>query len=179
MSSHNEYPAPGREVTPDDMARFLIPDSPASLVTPSEGPEATEATEAAPERPALPSTADLIAAWERQNTAAALVQSGALLPQSVALAVPEHDPIVPRWVWRASAVTAAVSAMAGVVAFVVWGVSLALNAAVSAVSAAAPYLGVGVVALVALALLCRRRPGADTLSVSVVQSVRVVKSNRK
>lgn len=176
MSSHNEYPAPGREVTPDDLTRFLIPDTPASLVTPSEGPETTEA---APERPALPSTADLIAAWERQNAAAAAVQSGALLPQSAALAVPEHDPIVPRWVWRASAVTAAVSAMAGVVAFVVWGVSLALNAAVSAVSAAAPYLGVGVVALVALALLCRRRPGADTLSVSVVQSVRVVKSNRK
>lgn len=176
MSSHNEYSVPGREVTPDDLAHFLIPDSPASLVTPTAAPEATEA---APERPAIPSTADLIAAWERQSAAAALVQSGALLPQSAALAVPEHDPIVPRWVWRASAVTAAVSAMAGVVAFVVWGVSLALTAAVSAVSAAAPYLGVGVVALVALALLCRKRPGADTLSVSVVQSVRVVKSNRK
>ena len=176
MSSHNEYPAPGREVTPDDLTRFLIPDTPASLVTPSEGPEATEA---APGRPALPSTADLIAAWERQNAAAAAVQSGALLPQSAALAVPEHDPIVPRWVWRSSAVTAAVSAMAGVVAFVVWGVSLALTAAVSAVSAAAPYLGAGVVALVALALLCRKRPGADTLSVSVVQSVRVVKNSRK
>lgn len=173
MSSNNEYRAPGQEVTPDDLARFLIPDSPASLVTP------TETTEAAPERPALPSTADLIAAWERQNTAAALVQSGALLPQSAALAVPEHDPIVPRWVWRASAVTAAVSAMAGVVGFVVWGLSLALGAAVSAVSAAAPYLGVATVAVVALALLCRRRPGSDTLSVSVVQSVRVVQSKRK
>lgn len=174
--SKNEYPAAGREVTPDDLTRFLIPDTPASLVTPAGDPEATEA---ATERPALPSTADLIAAWERQNAAAAAVQSGALLPQSAALAVPEHDPIVPRWVWRASAVTAAVSAMAGVVAFVVWGVSLALTAAVSAVSAAAPYLGAGVVALVALALLCRKRPGADTLSVSVVQSVRVVKNSRK
>lgn len=176
MSSNNEYRAPGQEVTPDDLARFLIPDSPASLVTPTEAPEPAPAT--APDRP-LPSTAELIAAWERQNTAAALVQSGALLPQSAALAVPEHDPIVPRWVWRASAVTAAVSAMAGLVAFVVWGVSLALNAAVSAVSAAAPYLGGAVVAVVALALLCRRRPGADTLSVSVVQSVRVVQSKRK
>jgi hypothetical protein len=172
VSSHNEYSAPGREVTPDDLARFLIPDTPASLVPPAKG------TEAAPERPALPSTADLIAAWERQNAAAALVQSGALLPQSAALAVPEHDPIVPRWVWRASAVTAAVSAMAGVVGFVVWGVSLALNAAVSAMSAAAPYLGVAVVAVVSLALLCRRRPGRDTLSVKVVQSV-VVQSKRK
>jgi hypothetical protein len=176
VSSNNEYSAPGREFTSDDVTRFLIPDSPASLVTPSKGPETTEA---APERPAIPSTADLLAAWQRQQTAAALVQSGALLPQSAALAVPEHDPIVPRWVWRASAVTAAVSAMAGVVGFVVWGVSLALNAAVSAVSAAAPYLGAAVVAVVALALVCRKRPGGDTLSVSVVQSVRVVKSNRK
>jgi hypothetical protein len=179
VSSNPEYPAQGGEVTPDDLARFLIPDDLASLVAPSEpieGPEA--APTAVPERP-LPSTPDLLAAWERQNAAAALVQSGALLPQSAALAVPEHDPIVPRWVWRASAVTAAVSAMAGVVGFVVWGVSLALAAAVSAVSAAAPYLGAGVVALVALAFLCRKRPGADTLSVSVVQSVRVVKNSRK
>lgn len=172
MSSNNEYSAPGREVTPDDLARFLIPDTPASLIG------RHEATEAAPERPAIPSTADLLAAWERQQHAAAVVQSGALLPQSAALAVPEHDPIVPRWVWRASAVTAAVSAMAGVVGFVVWGVSLALNAAVSAVAAAAPYMGVAVVAVVALALLCRRRPGRDTLSVKVVQSV-VVQSKRK
>lgn len=172
MSSHNEYPAPGREVTPDDLTRFLIPDSPASLTG------RPEATEAAPERPAIPSTEALLAAWQQQQHAAALVQSGALLPQSAALAVPEHEPIVPRWVWRASAVTAAVSAMAGVIGFVVWGVSLALNAAVSAVSAAAPYLGVGVVALVALALLCRRRPEKDTLSVKVVQSV-VVQSKRK
>jgi MYXO-CTERM domain-containing protein len=172
VSSHNEYPAPGREVTPDDLTRFLIPDSPASLTG------RPEATEAAPERPAIPSTEALLAAWQQQQHAAALVQSGALLPQSAALAVPEHEPIVPRWVWRASAVTAAVSAMAGVIGFVVWGVSLALNAAVSAVSAAAPYLGVGVVALVALALLCRRRPEKDTLSVKVVQSV-VVQSKRK
>lgn len=175
MSSSNEYPAPGREVTPDDLARFLIPDSPASLLG---SPEAPEAAPAAPERPAIPSTADLLAAWERQQHAAALVASGALLPQSAALAVPEHDPIVPRWVWRSSAVTAAVSAMAGVIGFVVWGVSLALNAAVSAMSAAAPYLGVAVVSVVALALLCRRRPGKDTLSVKVVQSV-VVQSKRK
>jgi len=175
VSSSNEYPAPGREVTPDDLARFLIPDSPASLLG---SPEAPEAAPAAPERPAIPSTADLLAAWERQQHAAALVASGALLPQSAALAVPEHDPIVPRWVWRSSAVTAAVSAMAGVIGFVVWGVSLALNAAVSAMAAAAPYLGVAVVSVVALALLCRRRPGKDTLSVKVVQSV-VVQSKRK
>ena len=174
--STNEYRGPGPEVTPDDLTRFLIPDTPASLVTGPERPEAAPA--AAPERPALPSTEDLLAAWERQQRAASLVQSGALLPQSAALAVPEHDPIVPRWVWRASAVTASVSAMAGVVAFVVWGVSLALTAAVSAVSAAAPYLGGAVVLVVALALLCRKRPGADTLSVKVVQSV-VVQSKRK
>lgn len=175
MSSNNEYRAPGREVTPDDLTAYLIPDSPASLLG---HPSATEAAPApAPERP-LPSTAELIAAWERQNTAAALVQSGALLPQSAALAVPEHDPIVPRWVWRASAVTAAVSAMAGVVGFVVWGISLALTAAASAMAAAAPYLGGAVVAVVALALLCRRRPEGDTLSVKVVQSV-VVQSTRK
>ena len=54
MSSRNEYPAPGREVTPDDLARFLIPDSPASLLG---SPEAPEAAPAAPERPAIPSTA--------------------------------------------------------------------------------------------------------------------------
>ncbi|KUM82335.1 MULTISPECIES: hypothetical protein [Streptomycetaceae] len=172
MSSNSEYPAPGREVTPDDLARFLIPDTPASLVTPSERPEG------APERPAIPSTADLLAAWERQQHAAALVASGALIPQSAALAKPDTDPVVPRWVWRASAVTAAVSAMAGVVGFVVWGLSLALGAAVSAVSAAAPYLGGAVVLAVALALLCRKRPGSDTLSVKVVQSV-VVQSKRK
>jgi hypothetical protein len=174
--STNEYRAPGREVGPDDLTRFLIPDTPASLVTPTERPEAAPAV--APERPAIPSTEALLAAWQQQQHAAALVQSGALLPQSAALAVPEHDPIVPRWVWRASAVTAAVSAMAGVVGFVVWGVSLALTAAVSAVSAAAPYLGGAVVLAVALALLCRKRPGADTLSVKVVQSV-VVQSKRK
>ncbi|GGU52744.1 hypothetical protein [Streptomyces violascens] len=175
MSSSNEYRVPGREVTSDDLTGFLIPDSPASLIG---RPEAIEKAPApAPERP-LPSTAELIAAWERQNTAAALVQSGALLPQSAALAVPERDPIVPRWVWRASAVTAAVSAMAGVVGFVVWGISLALTAAVSAMAAAAPYLGGAVVAVVALALLCRRRPGGDTLSLKVVQSV-VVQSTRK
>lgn len=172
MSSNNEYSAPGREVTPDDMAHFLIPDSPASLVTPTKG------SEAAPERSALPSTAELIAAWERQNATAAAVQSGALLPQSQALAAPEHDPIVPRWVWRASAVTAAVSAMAGLVGFVVWGVCMALNAAVSAMAAAVPYLGAAAVLVGVVALLCRKRPGADTLSVKVVQSV-VVQSKRK
>jgi hypothetical protein len=174
--STNEYGAPGREVTPDDVTRFLIPDTPESLVTPSERTET--APPAAPERPAMPTTAELLAAWERQQTAAALVASGALLPQSAALAVPDTAPIVPRWVWRASAVTASVSAMAGLVAFVVWGVSLALDAAVSAVSAAAPYLGGAVVLAVALALLCRKRPGRDTLSVKVVQSV-VVQSKRK
>ncbi|WP_331756790.1 hypothetical protein [Streptomyces sp. NBC_01506] len=167
--SSNEYPAPGREFTPDDVAGFLIPDTPESLI-----PRQT-----APERPAMPSTADLIEAWERQNETSARISAGAPLPQSAALAVPEHDPIVPRWVWRASAVTAAVSAMAGVIGFVVWGVSLALTAAVSAMSAAAPYLGVATVAAVALVLLCRKRTGADTLSVSVVQSVRVVQSKRK
>ena len=172
VNSSNEYPAPGREVGPDDLTRFLIPDTPASLIPPAEG------AEAAPERPAIPSTEALLAAWHQQQAAAALVQSGALLPQSAALAVPDTAPIVPRWVWRASAVTASVSAMAGVVGFVVWGVSLALTAAVSAVSAAAPYLAGGVVLVVALALLCRRRPGPDTLSVKVVQSV-VVQSKRK
>lgn len=164
--SSNDYPAPGSEITPDDLTRFLIPDTPAALVPPSDK------TEADPVRPALPSTAELIAAWEQQNTAAALV------PQSAALAVPDTAPIVPRWVWRASAVTAAVSAMVGLVGFVVWGVSLALTAAVSAVSAAAPYIGAAVILAVTLALLCRRRPGRDTLSVSVVQSV-VVQSTRK
>ncbi|MFF4709770.1 hypothetical protein [Streptomyces sp. NPDC001297] len=174
--STNEYPRQTPEVTSEDLARFLIPDTPASLVTGTDRPEA--APTATPERPALPTTAELIAAWERQQTAAALVASGALLPQSAALAVPDTAPIVPRWVWRASAVTASVSAMAGLVAFVVWGVSLALDAAVSAVSAAAPYLGGAVVLAVALALLCRKRTGSDTLSVKVVQSV-VVQSKRK
>lgn len=175
MNSNPEYPAPGREVTPDDLARFLIPDSPASLLG---SPEAPGAAPAAPERPAIPSTADLLAAWERQQQSGA----GALaVPQSAVLAVtaaPEADPIVPRWVWRASAVTAAVSAMAGVVGFVVWGVSLALTAAVSAVSAAAPYIVGGLALAAVLALVCRRRPGADTLTVKVVQSV-VVQSKRK
>jgi hypothetical protein len=156
----NEYPVSGREVTPDDVASFLIPDSPASLV-PDEEPTG---------QPPIPSTAELLAAWERQ-------QSAELVSVAPA-AAPVVDPLVPRWVWRASAVTVAVSAMAGLVAFVVWGVSLALDAAVSAVSAAAPYLGVAVVLAVALALLCRKRPGADTLSVKVVQSV-VVQSKRK
>jgi hypothetical protein len=172
VSSSNEYPAPGREVTPDDVAAFLIPDTPASLVPPTGRPEAAGAE--APERPALPTTGELIAAWERQQSAGALA-----VPQSAALAVPEVDPIVPRWVWRASAVTAAVSAMAGLIAFVVWGVSLALAAAVSAVSAAAPYVVGGLVLAAVLALVCRKRPGADTLSVSVVQSVTVVQSKRK
>jgi hypothetical protein len=174
--SSNEYPVSGREVTPDDVASFLIPDTPASLVGPTE--EATQRGSTVPNGTvAIPSTAELLAAWERQQAAAALVQSGALVPQSAALAVADTAPIVPRWVWRASAVTAAVSAMAGLVAFVVWGVSLALDAAVVAVSAAAPYLGAAVVVVVALALLCRKRPGGDTLSVKVVQSV-VVKSRK-
>ncbi|MCW5254720.1 hypothetical protein [Streptomyces sp. SHP 1-2] len=177
----NEYPAQGGEVTPDDLARFLIPDSPASLVAAAEGSGTAgqggpEGAGAAP----IPSTAALLAAWQQQQAAAALMQSAALaVPQSSALAVPDADPVVPRWVWRASAVTAAVSAMAGVVAFVVWGVSLALAAAVSAVSAAAPYLGGAVVLAVVLALMCRRgRVSTDTLSVKVVQSV-VVQSKRK
>lgn len=172
MSSNSEYGAPGREVTPDDMAAFLIPDSPAALIPPAA---AARPSEVAPERPAIPSTADLLAAWERQQQS----NAGALaVPQSAALAVAEADPIVPRWVWRASAVTAAVSAMAGVVGFVVWGVSLALTAAVSAVSAAAPYIVGGLALAAVLALVCRRRPGADTLTVKVVQSV-VVQSKRK
>ncbi|MDX2854593.1 hypothetical protein PV342_40570 [Streptomyces sp. PA03-3a] len=165
--SSNEYRAPGSEITPDDLARFLIPDTPAGLVTPSE------TTEAAPERPAIPSTADLIAAWQQQQNTAALI------PQSAALAVVDTAPIVPRWVWRASAVTAAVSAMAGLVGFVVWGVSLALAAAVSALAAAAPYLVGGVILAGALVLLCRKRTGPDTLSVSVVQSVSVIQNKRK
>ncbi|WP_318206198.1 hypothetical protein [Streptomyces sp. SCL15-4] len=171
MSSSNEHRTPGREVTPDDVTHFLIPDSPAALATPPAAP-------AAPEAPAMPTTAELLAAWQQQQTAAALVQSGALLPQSAALAAADTDPVVPRWVWRASAVTAAVSAMAGVIGFVVWGVSLALTAAVSAVSAAAPYLSGAVALALALALACRKRPGADTLTVKVVQSV-VVQSKRK
>lgn len=177
MSSNNEYSAPGREVTSEALADFLIPDSPASLVTGSGRPEAAPA--GAIERPAIPSTEQLLAAWQQQQAmAAAIVQAGALLPQSQALAVPEHDPIVPRWVWRASAVTAAAAAIAGVVGFVVWGLSLALMAAVSAVSAAAPYLAGAVVLAVALALMSRKRTGRDTLSVRVVQSV-VVRSTRK
>ncbi|MCX4429459.1 hypothetical protein [Streptomyces mirabilis] len=177
MSSQNEYPAPGREVSPDDVTRFLIPDTPASLVTPTEASEATAAS--TPGRPAIPSTEQLLAAWQQQQAmAAAIVQAGALLPQAQALAVPEHDPIVPRWVWRASAVTATAAAVAGVVGFVVWGLSLALTAAVSAVSAAAPYLGGAVVLAVALALMGRKGTRGDTLSVRVVQSV-IVKSKRK
>lgn len=172
MSSSNEYPAPGGEVTPDDVARFLIPDSPESLISRQAAPEA------APERPALPTTVDLIAAWERQSLAAAIVAQSAALPQSVALAKPDTAPIVPRWVWRASIGTAAASAMAGLVAFVVWGVSLALSAAASALAAVAPFLGIAVVLAVALALLCRKRTGGETLSVKVVQSV-VVQSKRK
>lgn len=172
MSSKNEYPAPRSEVTPDEVARFLIPDTPESLIPRQAAPEA------APDRPALPSTADLIAAWERQSLAAAIVAQSPQLPQSAALARPDTAPIIPRWVWRASAVTAAVSAMAGVVGFVVWGVSLALTAAVSALAALAPYLGIAVVLAGALALLCRKRTGEDTLSVKVVQSV-VVQSKRK
>ena len=172
MSSNNEYRAPGQEVTTDDVARFLIPDSPESLIPRQAVPEAALG------RPAIPSTADLIAAWERQSLAAAIVAQSAALPQSAALAVPDTAPIVPRWVWRAFAGTAAVSAMAGFVAFVVWGVSLALSAAASALSAVAPYLGGAVVLAVALALMCRKRPGADTLSVKVMQSV-VVQSKRK
>ncbi|NEE35373.1 hypothetical protein G3M53_59395 [Streptomyces sp. SID7982] len=176
MSSNNEYPARGREVTPDDLARFLIPDTPASLITPPEAPQTAPA--ATPEAPLIPSTEALLAAWQQQQTAAALVQAGALLPQSAALTTPEPDPIVPRWVWRASAVTASVSVMAGVIGFVVWGVSLALSAAAAAMSAAAPYLGAAAVLAVAMVLLCRKRPGSDTLSVKVVQSV-VVQSKRK
>ncbi|WP_225805306.1 hypothetical protein [Streptomyces sp. NK15101] len=162
MSSNNEYGASDRAVSPD-LAHFLIPDTPASLVTPSQPTEAA---------PAVPTTAELLAAWERHSAAA-------LVPQPAAPAAPAEDPIVPRWVWRASAVTAAVSVMAGLIGFVVWGISLALTAAASAMAAAAPYVVGALVLAAVVAVACRRRPGADTLSVSVTQSVSIVQRNRK
>lgn len=154
--SSNEYPAPGQgrhSITPDDVAAFVVPDSPASLV-----PEA-------PTRP-IPSTAELLAAWEAQNRNAA-----AVVPAPVA-AAPE-GPLVPRWVVRAGVVTLSVSAMAGVVAFVVWGVAQALGAAAAALAGAVPYLvGVGVVALAAV-ILTRRKSNTGSLSVSVSQTQHV------
>jgi hypothetical protein len=149
--SSPEYPVSGPEITPDDVTRFLIPDTPASLVTP------------APARPALPSTAELIAAWEVHQASAALVP----------VTAPEAAPIVPRWVWQTSARTAVGSALVGLVAFVVWGVSRLLDAAAVALEHAAPWIGGGVVAVLLLVLLCRRGPQRENLSVSVSQTVKI------
>ncbi|MFI6899276.1 hypothetical protein ACIBM4_34735 [Streptomyces sp. NPDC050256] len=162
MSSHNEYSAPGREVTPDDMARFLIPDTPASLVTPQTAPEPSP----------IPSTADLIAAWERAGAASALVRVEPI-------PAPDTTPIVPRWVWRASAVTAATSAMVGLVAFVVWGVAQALGAAAAALAGAVPYLVGAAVLILAAVIATRRKAGEGSLSLTVSQTQYVTLTRKK
>lgn len=154
--SSPEYPVSGPEITPDDVTRFLIPDTPASLVTPAPAKDV-------PARPALPSTAELITAWEVHQASAALVP----------VTAPEATPIVPRWVWQASARTALGSALVGLVAFVVWGVSRLLDAAAAALAHAAPWIGGGVVAVLLLVLLCRRGPQGENLSVSVSQTVKI------
>ncbi|MBT2395943.1 hypothetical protein [Streptomyces sp. ISL-100] len=165
MSSNNEYSAPGRDVTPDDMARFLIPDTPASLITPSPAPET------APERPEIPSTADLIAAWERASAAGVVVQS-APVP------APDTAPIVPRWVWRTSAVTAAVSAMVGLIAFVVWGVAQALGAAAAALEGSLPYLVGAAVFILAAVIATRGKSERGSLSLTVSQTQHITMTKK-
>ena len=153
--SHHEYPAPEREITTDDLAAFLIPDSPAPI----------------DKRP-VPSTAELLAAWERE-------QQRQLDVPAPAPEVPANaEPIVPRWVWKVSARTAIAAAVAGVVAFAVWGLAVALAAAAAALAAAAPYLAGALVLVVAAALLCRRgSAGAvevtQTVTQTITQSVKV------
>lgn len=163
--SSSEYPAQGREVTPDDMARFLIPDTPASLLSPAPQEAAGEPAKASL---AMPSTADLIAAWERQQASAALVAP--TVPEGA-----DNGPLVPRWALRAALGTLGLSAAALIVAFVVWGVSLLLDAAATALEHAAPWIGGATVGVLLLVLLCRKRPRGESLSVSVTQSVRVSK----
>lgn len=93
--------------------------------------------------------------------------------EAPAVIEPEAGPVVPRWVWVIAARLLVASAVAGVVAFVVWGVSMALAAAASAVAAVAPVL-LGAVACVALlALLCRRRPGSVSVTQTMTQTVKV------
>ena len=155
-----EYDASGREALPDDLTSYLIPDTPASLLD--------SAPQAAPEPSRVPSTADLLAAWELQQTSAALVVPAA--PERA-----DSGPLVPRWALRAALGTVALSAAALLVAFVVWGVGLLLDAAATALEHAAPWIGGATVAVLLLVLLCRKRPQGGNLSVSVTQSVRVIK----
>lgn len=162
-----EYDASGRETPLDDLTSYLIPDTPASLL--DSAPQA--APEAAAEPSRMPSTAELLAAWELQQASAALVVPAA--PERA-----DSGPLVPRWALRAALGTVGLSAAALLVAFVVWGVGLLLDAAATALEHAAPWIGGGTVALLLLVLLCRKRPQGESLSVSVTQSVRVVKGRK-
>lgn len=159
-----EYDASGRETPLDDLTSYLIPDTPASLLDSAPQP----AAQAAPEPSRMPSTADLLAAWELQQK-----MTGALVPAAPERA--DSGPLVPRWALRAALGTVALSAAALLVAFVVWGVGLLLDAAATALEHAAPWIGGATVAVLLLVLLCRKRPQGGNLSVSVTQSVRVIK----
>lgn len=162
--SQNEYPAPERQVTSDDLAAWLIPDSPAALTKPEPRP--------------MPTTAELLAAWEQQQRQAdGSNASAALVPHQTtevpAIIEPEAGPVVPRWAWVIAARLLVAATVAAIVAFVVWGVSMALAAAASAVAAAAPVIGACAIGAGVLLLLCRRRPGSVTVTQTMTQTVRV------
>jgi hypothetical protein len=149
-----EYPATRREISTADMLAALVPDDARQLVEPQA---------------AIPEPAALLAMARRQGQLAGTPEHspGAHLP-----AVPERpaqvSPIVPRWVWQASARTALVAVVAGLVAFVVWGIAAALHAAAAAASAIAP-VAIGVLAVAGIfAALGRRR----TVEITQTQTIR-------
>lgn len=153
MNQH-QHPSPA-PVDDSDVLAALIPDTPASLTDTSPDPKSG----ADP----IPDTQTLLELAEKQiaeGAPAASVSSADTVTPETDTAVP---PLVPRWVWQTSASTLVVAAAVGVVAFVVWGVSVALNlaaaglaAATAAAAAAAPFVIGAVVLVVVLVLVCRR-----------------------
>lgn len=149
MSIHESSATP-REVSTDDLLAALIPDTPAAAETPAVG----QLLELARRQGALAGTPEHV--------------PGAHLP-AVATPADNAAPIVPRWVWQASARTALVAVVAGLVAFVVWGIAVALHAAAAAAAAIAP-VALGVLAVVGvLAALCRRRE----VEITQTQTIRI------
>ncbi|MDI3408318.1 hypothetical protein [Streptomyces cavernicola] len=161
----------------EDLTAYLIPDTPASL---------TKHEDPAP----IPSTAELLAAWVREQERLAAeadqpAEATASTPENTAEKAADGPaeasedgpapiaPLIPRWAWKTAAYAALGGAVIAFVAFVVWGIGWLLAQAAAFIAAAAPILGAAALAAVVLVALLRGKRDGGTVTVTQTQRITV------
>ncbi|WP_420082955.1 hypothetical protein ACN6AT_39215 (plasmid) [Streptomyces sp. JL4002] len=160
MSANPQYPAPGRQITTDDLLAALLPDSPA-------GAQPTAPTPAAP---AAAPTLDVAVLVELARRQGALEAAVAAQTTPAAAAPPKATPAVPRWAVGTAVAGLGIGAGGLLLGFALDLLAAGAAAVAAGITAAAPMLILG--AVLVAALVGRRSKGGEfEVTQTVVQTI--------